>query len=184
MLALPSFANYPDKPVRFISGAAAGAPLDLMMRTLAKYLSEEIKQPVIVENRVGGTGAVAMSTAMTLPADGYTVISATGSTSFLIAEGKTSFSENDFIFLGGLQVEPSAVAVRKDSPYRTLKELIDALKKSPDKVSVGGYASAGFHQLVYYRLQEIGGFKGIWVPSMVEIRVFWLYWEAISMPLL
>lgn len=164
VLGSPSFASYPDKVIRFISTAAPGAPLDLMMRTLAKFLSEELKQPIIVENRIGGTGAVAMTTARNLPADGYTVVSATGSTSFLIAEGKTSFSEKDFIFLGGLQVEPSAVAVRKDSPYRTLAELIDALHKFPDKVSVGGYASAGFHQFVYYRLQEIAGFKGIWVP--------------------
>jgi tripartite-type tricarboxylate transporter receptor subunit TctC len=135
-----------------------------MMRTLAKYLSEELNQPITVENRVGGTGAISMTAALNLPADGYTVISATSSTSFLIAEGKTSFSQNDFIFFGGLQVEPSAIAVRKDSPYRTLADLIDALKKSPDKVSVGGYATAGFHQFVYYQLQEIAGFKGIWIP--------------------
>ena len=159
-----SFAAYPDKPIKFITGVTPGAPLDLMMRTLAKYLSEELNQPITVENRVGGTGAISMTAALNLPADGYTVISATSSTSFLIAEGKTSFSQNDFIFFGGLQVEPSAIAVRKDSPYRTLADLIDALKKSPDKVSVGGYATAGFHQFVYYRLQEIAGFKGIWIP--------------------
>jgi tripartite-type tricarboxylate transporter receptor subunit TctC len=159
-----SFAAYPDKPIKFITGVTPGAPLDLMMRTLAKYLSEELNQPITVENRVGGTGAISMMAALNLPADGYTVISATSSTSFLIAEGKTSFSQNDFIFFGGLQVEPSAIAVRKDSPYRTLADLIDALKKSPDKVSVGGYATAGFHQFVYYRLQEIAGFKGIWIP--------------------
>ena len=159
-----SFAAYPDKPIKFITGVTSGAPLDLMMRTLAKYLSEELNQPITVENRVGGTGAISMTAALNQPADGYTVISATSSTSFLIAEGKTSFSQNDFIFFGGLQVEPSAIAVRKDSPYRTLADLIDALKKSPDKVSVGGYATAGFHQFVYYRLQEIAGFKGIWIP--------------------
>lgn len=163
-LTAPGFAAYPDKPIRFVSGVAPGAPLDLMMRTLAKFLSEELKQTIIVENRVGGTGAIAMTNGMNSPADGYTVVSATGSTSFLIAEGKTAFSEKDFIFMGGLQVEPSAIAVRKDSPYRTAAELIEALRKSPDKISVGGYATAGFHQFVYYRLQEIAGFKGVWVP--------------------
>ena len=163
-LSSPGFAAYPDRPIKFITGVAAGAPLDLMMRTLAKYLSEELNQPITVENRVGGTGAISMTVTLNAPADGYTVVSATSSTSFLIAEGKTSFSQKDFIFFGGLQVEPSAIAVRKDSPYRTLADLIDALKKSPDKVSVGGFATAGFHQFVYYRLQEIAGFKGIWVP--------------------
>jgi tripartite-type tricarboxylate transporter receptor subunit TctC len=164
LLSSPTFAAYPDKPIKFIAGVAAGAPLDLMMRTLAKYLSEELNQPITVENRVGGTGAVAMVATLNAPADGYTVVSATSSTSFLIAEGKTSFLQKDFVFFGGLQLEPSAIAVRKDSPYRTLADLIDALKKSPDKVSVGGFATAGFHQFVYYRLQEIAGFKGIWIP--------------------
>lgn len=164
LISSPTFAAYPDRPIKFITGVAAGAPLDLMMRTLAKYLSEELNQPITVENRVGGTGAISMTVTLNAPADGYTVVSATSSTSFLIAEGKTSFSQKDFIFFGGLQVEPSAIAVRKDSPYKTLADLIDALKKSPDKVSVGGFATAGFHQFVYYRLQEITGFKGIWVP--------------------
>jgi putative tricarboxylic transport membrane protein len=164
LLSSPTFSAYPDKPIKFITGVAPGAPLDLMMRTLAKYLSEELNQPITVENRVGGTGAISMTVTLNAPADGYTVVSATSSTSFLIAEGKTSFSQKDFIFFGGIQVEPSAIAVRRDSPYRTLADLIDALKKSPDKVSVGGFATAGFHQFVYYRLQEIAGFKGIWVP--------------------
>jgi tripartite-type tricarboxylate transporter receptor subunit TctC len=164
LLSSPTFAAYPDKPIKFIAGVAPGSPLDLMMRTLAKYLSEELNQPITVENRVGGTGAVAMVATLNAPADGYTVASATSSTSFLIAEGKTSFLQKDFVFFGGLQLEPSAIAVRKDSPYRTLTDLIDALKKSPDKVSVGGFATAGFHQFVYYRLQEIAGFKGIWIP--------------------
>lgn len=163
-LASPGFASYPEKPIRFLSSVAPGAPLDVMMRALAKYLSEDLKQPIIVENRVGGTGAIAMTAATNAPADGYTVVSATGSTAFLIAEGTTSFSEKDFIFLGGLQVEPSAIAVRKDSPYRTAKELIDALRATPDKISTGGFATAGFHQFVFYRLQEIANFKGIWVP--------------------
>ena len=164
LLGTASFASYPDKPIRFITGVTPGAPLDLMMRTLAKYLSDELGQPITVENRVGGTGAISMQAVLNMPADGYNIVSATSSTSFLIAEGKTNFSEKDFIFFGGLQLEPSAVAVRKDSPYHTLAQLVEALKKSPDKVSVGGYATAGFHQFVYYRLQELAGFKGIWIP--------------------
>ncbi len=164
LIGSPSFASYPDKPIRFITGVTPGAPLDLMMRTLAKYLSDELGQAITVENRVGGTGAISMQAVLNLPADGYNIVSATSSTSFLIAEGKTSLTEKDFIFFGGLQLEPSAVAVRKDSPYQNLAQLIDALKKSPDKISIGGYAVAGFHQFVYYRLQEIAGFKGIWVP--------------------
>lgn len=166
LLASPqaSASAYPDKPIRFICTAAAGSPLDLMMRTLGKFLGDELKQPVVVENRAGGTGAVGMATAKNMPADGYTVVSATGSTSFLMADNKSAHSPDDFVFIRGLQAEPSAIAVRGDSPYRTMTELIQALRATPDKVSVGGFGAAGFHQFVFYRLQQAADFKAIWVP--------------------
>ncbi|TCT04788.1 tripartite tricarboxylate transporter substrate binding protein [Paralcaligenes ureilyticus] len=160
----PSLASYPDKPIHFICTSAAGSSLDLMMRTLAKFLGGELKQTVIVENRPGGTGAVGMGVATNAPADGYTVVSATGSTSFFMAEGKSSYTTNDFIFLRGLQAEPSAIAVRKDSKFHTLPQLVEALRKDPDKINIGGYAAAGFHQFVYYRLQQAARFEGVWVP--------------------
>ena len=160
----PSMANYPDKPIRFICTSAAGSPLDLMMRTLAQHLGDELKQTIVVENRPGGTRAVGMANAMNSPADGYTVVSATGSTSFLMADGKSAYSTDDFIFIRGLQAEPSAIAVRKDSKFHTLAELVEALRSAPDKINVGGYATAGFHQFVYYRFQQVANFKGVWVP--------------------
>lgn len=160
----PTFARYPDRPIHFICTSAAGSPLDLMMRTLAKFLGEELKQTIIVENKPGGTGAVGMAAAMSMPADGYTVVSATGSTSFLMAEGKSKFTTHDFVFIRGLQAEPSAIAVRKDSPFHTLTQLVDALRDPSRKINVGGYAAAGFHQFVYYKLQQAAGFKSVWIP--------------------
>src|SRR5262249_3938869 len=46
----------------------------------------------------------------------------------------------------------------------TMKDFVNAIRAQPDKVSVGGFSSAGFHQYVFYRLQRVGGFKSIWVP--------------------
>lgn len=157
-------AAFPDKPIRIICTAAAGSPLDSMARMVAKLLGNELKVAVVVENKVGGTGAVGMALAMQLPADGYTLVTATGSTSFLMADAQSNYSTDDFLFFRGLQSEPSSMAVRADSPYKSLKELVAALKATPDKVSVGGFAAAGFHQFVYYRLQQEAGFKGVWVP--------------------
>lgn len=158
------FAAYPDKPIRLVCTSAAGSPLDLMARMVAKLMGAELKVPVVVENRVGGTGAVGMAFATQQPADGYTLVTGTGSTSFLMAEANSSFVPDDFLFFRGLQVEPSSMAVRADSPYKTMKELVAALKATPEKVSVGGFAAAGFHQFVYYRLQQEAGFKGVWIP--------------------
>lgn len=157
-------AGYPDKPLRFLCLSAAGSPLDAMARAVGKDLGDELGQPIVVENKPGGTGAVGMATAKNLPADGLTLVTATGSTSFMMADPKSSYTPADFIFLRGLQAEPSAVAVPKDSPYKTLKDLVEALRTTPDKVSVGGFAVAGFHQYVFYRLQQAAGFKNVWIP--------------------
>lgn len=163
--AAPALADdYPSKPIRLICTAAAGSPLDSMARMVGKLLGAELKTQIVVENRVGGTGAVGMAQASTLPADGYTLVTATGSTSFLMADPKATYSPADFIFFRGLQAEPSSMAVLADSPYKTMKDLVDALKKDPAKISVGGFAAAGFHQFVYYRLQQAAGFESVWVP--------------------
>lgn len=155
---------WPQKHIRFITTSAAGSPLDLMMRSLGAEMANDLGQSVVVENRPGGTGAVGMGLAQNSPADGYTVVSATGSTSFLMADPKSRFSVDDFIFLRAMQTEPSSIAVRADSPYKTMTELVEALKKDPSKVNIGGFAVAGFHQYVLYRLEQVAGFKAAWIP--------------------
>jgi tripartite-type tricarboxylate transporter receptor subunit TctC len=84
--------------------------------------------------------------------------------SFAMAIGDIKYGPDDFIVLPALQAEPSAVAVRRDSRFKTMKEFMDFIRAQPDKLSVGGFSSAGFHQYVFYRLQQVGGFKSIWIP--------------------
>ncbi|MDO9437497.1 tripartite tricarboxylate transporter substrate binding protein [Hydrogenophaga sp.] len=159
-----SAAGFPTQPIRIICTAAAGSPLDAMARAAGKLLAEELKVPVVVENRVGGTGTVGMSLAANAPADGYTLVTATGSTSFLLADPASTFKPADFLFFRGLQAEPSSMAVAANSPYKNLKDLVAALKTDPSKVTIGGFAAAGFHQYVLYRLQQKAGFEAVWVP--------------------
>ncbi len=156
--------DYPTGPVKFVVTSAAGSPLDSMMRQLAKQVGEELGQSTPVENRTGGSGAVAMSYVMSQPADGYNIMSVTGTTTFTLAQGKIPFKRDNFIFVRALQTEPSAVAVRADSPFKTLADFVNALKDKPNSVRVGGFATAGFHQFVFYRLQQEAGIQAAWIP--------------------
>lgn len=156
--------TFPTRPIHIICTAAAGSPLDSMSRMVGKMLSDELNVPVIVENRVGGTGVVGMTLASHQPADGYTLVTGTGSTSFLLADPASTLKTSDFLFFRGLQAEPSSIAVLARSPYKTLKDLVAALKADPSKVTIGGYAAAGFHQYVLFRLQQKAGFDAVWVP--------------------
>lgn len=154
----------PDKHIRFITTSAAGSPLDTMMRALGNELSEQLGKTIVVDNKPGGTGAVGMGLAQNSPADGHTVVSATGSTTFLMAEPDSRFSVDDFIFLRAMQTEPSSIAVLADSPYRSMQELIDAIKADPSSVNIGGFGVAGFHQYVLYRLEQAADFSATWIP--------------------
>jgi putative tricarboxylic transport membrane protein len=155
---------YPSATVRLQCWSSAGAPLDLMMRQVAKQLTALFNETFIVENRPGGEGAVAMAYVKNKPADGYNILSTTSSMSFAMATSDINFTPDDFVVLPALQSEPSAVAVRSDSKFRSMSDFIGFIKAHPDQISVGGFSSAGFHQFIFYRLQQEGHFKSIWVP--------------------
>lgn len=157
-------ASYPSATVRLLCWSSAGAPLDVMMRQVGKQLGDILNQTFIVENRPGGEGAIAMATLLNKPADGYSILSTTSSMSFAMATKDNQHTPDEFIVLPALQSEPSAIAVKGDSRFKTMKQLIEFIRSQPDKVSVGGFSSAGFHQYVFYRLQQEAGFKSIWVP--------------------
>ncbi|MEW6453316.1 MAG: tripartite tricarboxylate transporter substrate binding protein [Pseudomonadota bacterium] len=157
-------APFPSRTIRLLCWSSAGSPLDVMMRQLGKQLGDEFKETSVVENKPGGGGAIAMSAVKSQPADGHTILSTTSSMALAMAMGDVPYEPDDFIVLPALQAEPSAIAVRTNSPFKTMKQFMDYIREHPDKVSVGGFSSAGFHQFVFYRLQQVGGFKSIWVP--------------------
>lgn len=164
-LAQPAAAqDYPSEEIDFVVWSSPGSSLDTMMRQLAKQLSEELGVDVPVENRTGGSGAVAMSYVMSQPADAYTVLSTTSSMTFTMAKGQVPYTTDDFNVLRAMQSEPSSIAVRADSDMKTLDDFVERMKDDPGSVSVGGYASGGFHQFVYYQLQQAADFSGSWVP--------------------
>jgi tripartite-type tricarboxylate transporter receptor subunit TctC len=135
-----------------------------MMRQLGKQLGELFGRTFVVDNRPGGAGVVAMAALANQPADGYNILSTTSSMSFTMATGRVPFEPANFTVLPAIEAEPSAVAVRADSRFKTLKEVMDDLRDRPNGLTVGGFSSAGFHQFVFYRLQQEGKFKSVWVP--------------------
>ena len=155
---------YPSRTVKLLCWSSAGSPLDIMMRQLGRQLAELLGQTFVVENRPGGEGGIAMAATLNNPADGYTILSTTSSMSFAMASRSGRYRPEDFTVLPALQSEPSAIAVRADSRLRTMQDFVGAIRAQPDKISVGGFSSAGFHQFIFYRLQQLGGFKSVWVP--------------------
>jgi tripartite-type tricarboxylate transporter receptor subunit TctC len=124
---------FPSKPVRVVIPSAPGSGIDRMGRMLAERVSGMWGQPVIVENRVGGASAVGTEHVARSAPDGYTTL--LGFTSIVqvpVLLPKVLYDINrDFLPVTMVAYVPLALAVRADSPIRTVAEFLDAAKTAP-----------------------------------------------------
>lgn len=158
-----SETKWPQKTITFVTHTGPG-PVDTMTRKAAELAQKDLGVTIIIENRPGGGGAAAQSNVQSKPADGYTFVTLTSSTSFDMAAGSLPFGADDWKMVRSFQSEPTAIAVLAGSPFKTLDDFIKQMKADPKKVTVGGYGATGFHTFVYYKLQKAAGFKSSWVP--------------------
>ncbi|MBK7657866.1 MAG: tripartite tricarboxylate transporter substrate binding protein [Betaproteobacteria bacterium] len=140
--------QYPTKPVRLIVPFPAGQATDLAARLIAEALGKEWGQSVVVENIGGGAGIPGMVAAKNAPADGYTL--AMGTSAVLVVNPAIMSSIpydplNDFVLIGPVFRNPLIIVATEKSPYRSVKDLVEAAKKNPGKLN-WGYPGAGTTQ--------------------------------------
>jgi len=139
--------DFPNKPIRLIVPFSAGGVTDVVSRALAKAMSENLKQPVVVENRTGGGGNIGADLIAKSAPDGYTVGIVTNGT---MAANKALYSkltfdsEKDFTHISLLFSVPYMVAVHPSIGVNNIQELITLLKANPGKYSFahGGMGTA------------------------------------------
>jgi tripartite-type tricarboxylate transporter receptor subunit TctC len=138
--------EFPNKPIKFIVPFPPGSGTDTSARYFGKKLSELTGQPVVVENRAGANGFIAVKAVLTAPSDGYTVFIGSNST---LAVNVALFKQlpydpvTDFSPLSMLMRAPALLIVPASSPYKTTTDLIAAAKAQPDKLDYGA-GSAGY----------------------------------------
>jgi len=131
-------ADYPDHPVKVIVPFAAGGPTDVMARLVAQKLSEELKQQFYVENRPGAGGNIGMAEAGRAKPDGYTLLVA--SSSYVVNPSlyvKAPYDPyKDFAPITLAAASPNILVVNSSFPAKSVKELIDLVKKEPGKYTI------------------------------------------------
>ncbi len=156
--------DYPTKTIRIISWSSVGGGGDVFGRQLAEPLSRLAKVPVVVVNRPGGGGAVAMEYTSTQPADGYTLLVATASGVVTPHVAGTRLSIADFKAVSRVQTEPEVIGVRADSPWKSVVDLVKAAKAKPGSVKVGGAFLGTLDSLVAYQVLTMNGLPFEYVP--------------------
>ena len=144
-VATLSFAA-PDKP-ECIAGAKPGGGFDLTCKLAQQGLQEAklIANPMRITYMPGGVGAVAMNAVVgQRPSDGNAIVAFSGGSLLNIAQGKFGkWTENDVRWIAAIGTDYGCVSVRADSPYKTLKDLMTAIKADPTKVAIGGGGTVG-----------------------------------------
>jgi tripartite-type tricarboxylate transporter receptor subunit TctC len=132
-----ALAEYPDKPVKIIVPFAAGGPTDVTARLVAVALSERMGKQFYIENLPGAGGNTGTATAARAAPDGYTLLVA--STGFMVNPSLYANipydAKKDFAPLTLLAASPNVVVVHPSVPAKTVKELVDEIKKNPGKYS-------------------------------------------------
>ncbi|MEY2621808.1 MAG: hypothetical protein RIT26_1628, partial [Pseudomonadota bacterium] len=160
--------NYPNRPITLIVPWGAGGGTDAVARIIAALLEKDLGQPVNVVNRTGGNGVVGHSAIATAAPDGYTLGMITVEISMMHWAGLTQLNPTDFTPLGLMNIDPAAVTVRADSPYKTLDDLVKAVKANPGKFKASGTGQGGIWHLALAGMlkdMKVDVAAAPWVPS-------------------
>ena len=152
---------WPQKPVRFIVPFPPGGATDISARLLGEKLSQIWGQQVVIENRGGAGGGVGAAEAARAAPDGYTLFFPSGSvvTANQHIYAKLNYDpEKDFVPITNVVSGPQVVAVPASSPYKTVKDLIDAAKASPGKLTFG---HAGIGSQTHLAAESLGHAAGV-----------------------
>jgi tripartite-type tricarboxylate transporter receptor subunit TctC len=161
-------AAYPDRPITFIVPWGAGGGTDGTARYFAAALEKELGQPVSVVNRTGGGGVVGHSAIAQAPADGYTLGMITVEITMMHWQGLTELGPASYTPLALVNSDPAGFTVRADSPYKSVKEVMDAAKANPGKLKASGTGQGGIWHLALAGLLDdlkIPQTAIPWVPS-------------------
>src|SRR4051812_42582930 len=169
--AAPAFAqqDYPNHTVTMVVPFPPGGVADITARPLAEVMGRALKQSVIVENKAGAGGGVGMQYVARAKPDGYTVLLALSSIS-IIPEADKVLGRDPMFQLGQLvpiarfTADPTARAVRADSPYKPVADLIAAAKKAPGTIPYGSSGNYGTMHVPMDMLSESAGVKMLHAP--------------------
>lgn len=154
-------APFPAKPILFVVPYAPGGGTDIMVRVIDKVGTQLkiLPQPLVIENKTGGSGVVGKSYAKNRPADGYTITCADDSTTVVDLFGNAPWPYNDFTYIAKLNRDYQLIVVRADSPYKTMKDLVTAAKAQPGAVKIAGTGVAQIDVLHVAMFEKASGVK-------------------------
>lgn len=156
---------FPNKPITIVVHTGAGSSTDIFARELAQGAGKVFGKPVVVVNRPGGSGATQMAFIKSAAPDGYTVgVNTASHLTAMQTNLKGVYKWQDFSWITLNQLDPYITVVAADSPYKTLKDLVEAGKKDGVNLKVGGFGTVGAaHNIAFNLLADKAQMPFTWV---------------------
>jgi tripartite-type tricarboxylate transporter receptor subunit TctC len=159
--AAPARAQaWPSKPIRVVVGYPAGGLTDLFARAYGEYISQQVGQPVIVENRPGAGGSIGAQAVKVAPADGYTLmftISTTMIMNRVLYKSLPYDADRDFVLISSMSAGHLPTVAAKATGATNLKEFVEYARKNT--VSLGTYAAGSYSHMVVGELNKQFGLQ-------------------------
>lgn len=164
LLAAPAKAEFPEKPVEMT--VLFGGTAQTIGQLLADLMSKQLGSPVVAVSRTGGGGAVGYSHVQSTAPDGYNIVWNSNSVSTSFYNGNMPFNYEAFTPIARVSVEVPALAVRSDSGWKSLADMVESVKSADGKLKVGISGNGSFTHLTSAALfDKLGiGDKVIYVP--------------------
>ena len=161
--------TWPTKAITMIVPFPPGGLADLVARPVAEAMSRELGQPVVVENKPGAGGGIGMAQAAKARPDGYTILMALSSLTVIpeadvVLARPAMFALADLRPIARFTADPTVLAVRADSPWKTVQQFVDDAKKRPGAINYGSSGSYGTMHVPMEILSQNAGIKMTHVP--------------------
>jgi tripartite-type tricarboxylate transporter receptor subunit TctC len=131
---------------------------------IAKIGEEYLGQPIVVVNKEGGSGKVAMSYVLSQRPDGYTLMTNTRSMTELFPDPNGRLSIDDFKYISRVVRDPFVMLVREDSPYQSLEDLVAAAKANANQITIGGFSIKSVDESLVKDFEAEAGIQLNYIP--------------------
>jgi tripartite-type tricarboxylate transporter receptor subunit TctC len=154
---------YPSRPVTMIIPFPPGGVADLTARAVAPAMERALRQPIVAVNRTGAGGEVGYEAAAKARPDGYTLLMALSSVtiapeSHRLFDRQPKYEMNQLAPIALLSADPTILVVRADSPYRSVRDFVEAAKANPGKIN---YSSSGVYGTLHVAMEMLAHAAGV-----------------------
>ena len=160
---------YPNKPITMIVPFPPGGLADIVGRPVAEAMTRELGQPVVIENKGGAGGGIGMAQAAKAAPDGYTVLLALSSYSVLpeadtLLGRQQMYAYNQLRPIARITADPTVLAVRADSPWKTVKDFVEDARKRPGAINFGSSGNYGTMHVPMEILKQVADVRMTHIP--------------------